>query len=64
MGKVVVDISMSLDGFIAGPNDTRERPLSDGGDRLHAWMFSGTTASRFNRRTLGGWRPQFGTIRP
>ena len=33
MGKLTVDISMSLDGFVAGPNPTLERPLGDGGDR-------------------------------
>ena len=37
MGKVVLDISMSLDGFVAGPNPTLERPLGDGGERLHEW---------------------------
>jgi len=37
MGKVVLDISMSLDGFVAGPNPTLERPLGDGGDGLHEW---------------------------
>jgi len=31
MGKLAVDISMSLDGFVAGPNPTLERPLGDGG---------------------------------
>jgi len=37
-GKVVLDISISLDGFIAGPNDSREHPLGEGGMRLHDWM--------------------------
>jgi dihydrofolate reductase len=37
MGKLVADISMSLDGFVAGPNPTLERPLGDGGERLHEW---------------------------
>lgn len=31
MGKVVLDMSMSLDGFIAGPNDDVEHPLGHGG---------------------------------
>jgi hypothetical protein len=35
MGKVTSDMSMSLDGFIAGSNDDVERPLGEGGDRLH-----------------------------
>jgi hypothetical protein len=37
MGRVLLDISMSLDGFIAGPRDSIERPpvlLGDGGRRL------------------------------
>jgi dihydrofolate reductase len=34
---------MSLDGFIAGPNDGRERPLGEGGERLFAWYSSGDT---------------------
>jgi dihydrofolate reductase len=37
MGKLAVDISMSLDGFVAGPNPTLERPLGDGGESLHEW---------------------------
>jgi len=45
MGKVLLDISMSLDGFIAAPNDDPERPLGDGGQRLHDWVFSGKTDS-------------------
>jgi dihydrofolate reductase len=43
MGKVTTGLSMSLDGFIAGPNDGRERPLGEGGDRLFAWYSSGDT---------------------
>jgi dihydrofolate reductase len=39
MSKLVVDISMSLDGFIAGPNAAPENPLGDGGLRLHDWYF-------------------------
>ena len=38
-GKVVLDITMSLDGFIAGPNDGPENPLGDGGERLHEWVY-------------------------
>lgn len=39
MSKLVVDISMSLDGLIAGPNAAPENPLGDGGLRLHDWYF-------------------------
>lgn len=40
MGKLAADISMSLDGFVAGPNPTLERPLGDGGDGLHEWALA------------------------
>jgi dihydrofolate reductase len=43
MGKVSVGLSMSLDGFIAGPNDGPERPLGEGGERLFAWYSAGDT---------------------
>lgn len=38
MSKVVLDVSMSLDGFTAGPNVRPEEPMGDGGERLHEWM--------------------------
>lgn len=41
MSATVLDMSMSLDGFIAGPNETRENGLGDGGQRLHDWVFAG-----------------------
>src|SRR3712207_2758815 len=44
MGKVITELSMSLDGFVAGPNDGPERPLGDGGERLFRWYSSGDTA--------------------
>jgi len=40
MNKVTTDMAMSLDGFVAGPNQSRDMPLGEGvGDRLHQWMF-------------------------
>lgn len=39
MGKVAADISMSVDGFITGPNDNVEQPLGEGGERLHEWIY-------------------------
>jgi dihydrofolate reductase len=39
MGKVLVDLSMSLDGFITGPNPRPGLGLGEGGQRLHDWMF-------------------------
>jgi dihydrofolate reductase len=43
MSKVVLELSMSLDGFIAGPNDGPENGLGDGGDSLFKWYSSGDT---------------------
>lgn len=40
MSKVILKMSMSLDGFIAGPNIRPEEPMGDGGEKLHEWMFS------------------------
>ncbi len=38
---VFFEASMSLDGFMAGPNITPENPMGDGGEELHDWMFAG-----------------------
>jgi dihydrofolate reductase len=39
MAKVTCDLSMSLDGYVAGPNQTLKEPLGQGGERLHEWAF-------------------------
>src|SRR5262245_29563530 len=39
MGHVVIDMSMSLDGYIAAPNDTPGQGLGEDGMRLHDWAF-------------------------
>lgn len=43
MGKVVFNMTVSLDGFVAGLNDSPEEGLGDGGDALFNWYFSGDT---------------------
>jgi dihydrofolate reductase len=43
MAKVRCDISMSLDGFVAGPNASLEEPLGAGGELLHEWAFAATS---------------------
>lgn len=48
-GTVMADMSMSLDGFVAGPNDGPENPLGDGGERLHEWVYD-----------LESWRERHG----
>jgi len=37
MGKVVAEISISLDGYVAGPSPSLEEPLGKGGEMLHEW---------------------------
>jgi dihydrofolate reductase len=49
MAKLVLDITMSLDGFVAGPNQTLEEPLGRGGERLHEWVYG-----------LASWRESHG----
>ena len=38
MARLTLDITMSLDGFIAGPKQSLEQPLGEGGERLHEWL--------------------------
>jgi dihydrofolate reductase len=40
VSKLRLDITMSLDGFVAGPNASLEDPLGKGGMRLHEWAFA------------------------
>jgi dihydrofolate reductase len=41
MSATVLYMSMSVDGFIAGPNEGPNNGLGDGGERLHDWLWSG-----------------------
>ncbi len=43
MGKTILNITMSLDGFIAGPRITSETPMGENGELLHQWMFEDAT---------------------
>ena len=44
MTKVLAGITMSVDGYIAGPNDGPGKGLGEGGERLHYWVFGGPWA--------------------
>lgn len=46
MGTVVFDITASLDGFVAGPNDSPDLPMGEGGIRLFDWYFSSPATPR------------------
>jgi dihydrofolate reductase len=41
MSKVLAGITMSLDGYVTGPNDAPGAGLGEGGERLHYWVFGG-----------------------
>jgi hypothetical protein len=43
MGMVISEISMSLDGFVTGPNVRVGNGMGDDGDRLHDWKFDAKT---------------------
>lgn len=51
MGKVSFNMTMSLDGFVAGPNDNPENGLGDGGEGLFKWYFSGDTEVKLSEGT-------------
>jgi dihydrofolate reductase len=38
MSKLRFDISVSADGYVAGPNQSEEEPLGEGGEQLHEWV--------------------------
>jgi len=47
MSKVAIDMTMSLDGFVAGPSDGKEHPLgTHGGEHVFDWYFSGKEEHR------------------
>jgi dihydrofolate reductase len=43
MAQVICDMSMSLDGYVTGPNDSRENPFGDGAGMLHDWISAAAT---------------------
>jgi dihydrofolate reductase len=49
MARFFLEITMSLDGFVAGPDATLEEPLGKGGEQLHEWVFA-----------LASWREPHG----
>jgi dihydrofolate reductase len=45
MSKVIMEMSVSLDGYVTGPHVRPEEPMGDGGECLHEWMFAGKSAT-------------------
>ncbi|MEV4570338.1 dihydrofolate reductase family protein [Nonomuraea sp. NPDC049419] len=75
MSRIVLDVSISLDGFSAGPGVRMDEPMGDGGERLHEWMAAepairqevdaSVGAALIGRRTFElGLRPWGGTPWP
>src|SRR3954463_547018 len=53
MSTTRAQISISLDGFVAGPDQSRENPLGVGGERLHEWAFPTAAFARVQGREGG-----------
>ncbi len=53
MSIVTCDIAASVDGYAAGPNQSFETPIGEGGDRLHTWMFEPTAD---DQRIIDEWQ--------
>src|SRR6184192_1690316 len=71
MSSVIVGLSISLDGFIAGANDGPDNPLGDGGQQLFAWFGAGPESNRINpffcppdasKPVIEGWYRDCGAI--
>ena len=51
MSKLRLQISVSIDGYVAGPNQSEKDPLGEGGEQLHEWVVQ-------DRRLAGLARPR------
>jgi dihydrofolate reductase len=49
MGKVLLEMTMSVDGYTAGPDISEEDPLGRNGEQLHDWMFAGRSGEEVER---------------
>ena len=49
MGKTILEMSVSLDGYVAGPGVSANNPLGDGGEQLHEWMLAGRSESEHHQ---------------
>ena len=58
-----LNITMSLDGFVAGPNQTLEEPLGEGGEQLHEWVVSLESWRELHGREGGETNPDNELVR-
>jgi dihydrofolate reductase len=54
VSKLRFNITMTLDGYVAGPNQSAENPLGEGADRLHDWLLKLKTFRTIHGDTTGG----------
>ncbi len=57
MSRVLLEMSMSLDGHVTGPDVSNEEPMGRGGEALHEWMFAGRSpaeARKFQTEHFSG----------
>jgi len=65
MTRIIADISVSLDGFVTGPDPGPDNGLGTGGEALHTWAFSDDPDDRrILREATGRSGPVAGTTRP
>jgi dihydrofolate reductase len=62
MTKLKFSISMSLDGFVAGPNQSRENPLGEGGMALHEWAFAARGGDDAEAEYANLWSKNLGAV--
>jgi dihydrofolate reductase len=60
MTKVILNFTMSLDGFIAGPDVGEQNPMGVGGEELHEWMFGDVAAA--DREQIEAIRERTGAV--
>jgi dihydrofolate reductase len=63
MSKVFFSISVSLDGYVAGPNQSPDHPLGEGGEALHEWAFELRTFQESHGREGGETGPDDDVLR-
>ena len=56
MGKVIVELTISMDGYAAGPDVGPDEPLGRGGESLHDWMFAGKSGEEAERYQIEHFR--------
>ena len=58
MSTLIADLSVSLDGFVAGPDPSQQDPLGIGGEQLHEWAFAASAWQEAHGGTGGERRTE------